>query len=383
MQFPAASLPPSTSPDLQLTHPTPGECQQIWTVVHQSWGDALDLPQFLAESEHMLTVPLARDGGMTLWILVDKNLHPNERPILASCETFKKKGLLAREGATNGVQDVVLHGIASVFCDPAYRGRGYAQRLMREIGEVLKTWQVGEVETCVGSVLYSDIGKVYYTKLGWKPVGHNRHLVFPAKKQEDVKSDKECSVSNADLGKLCKRDEELAWRKLKGSGKVALMVVPDENHIRWHHGKEDFMCGRILDKECPFKGVLVGNPNGEDRAWAIWTRRFYGNGETARRENTLYILRLVFENQSAKEQDKAEMQESLKIIIRAAQAEADHWEMGAVKLWDPSPLVIDLMQGLDVEYKMVEREEDGIASLMWYEEGDLPELVANEKYAWL
>jgi len=384
MEFPPGSLPLSTSPDLHLTHPTPAECQRIWTVVYDSWGDALDLPQFLAESEHLLTVPLARDGGMTLWILVDKNLSPNERPILASCETFKKKGLLAREGATDGVQDVVLHGIASVFCDPAYRGHGYAVRMMREIGEVLKTWQVGEGETCVGSLLYSDIGKVYYAKLGWKPVGSNRHLVFSAKNQEGAKSDKVRLLMDADLGELCKRDEELARNRLNQSGKAALMVVPDARHMRWHHGKEDFMCANVLEKECPCKGVLIRNTMGEDRAWTIWTRRFYGGrGDTGRRENTLYILRLVFDNEGATEQDKAEMQESLKMIIEAAQAEAEHWGMGAVKLWDPSPLVIELMQGTGLEYKMVQRDQDCIASLMWYGDGDAPEFVANEKYAWL
>ena len=383
MEFPPRDLPPSTSPDLYLTHPTPAECQRIWGFVYDSWGDALDLDQFLAESEHLLTVPLARDGGMTLWILVDKNLPHDERPILASCETFKKKGLLAREGANDGVQDVVLHGIASVFCDPAYRGRGYAQRMMREIGQVLKTWQVEEGETCVGSLLYSDIGTVYYAKLGWKPVGKNRHLVFPAKKQEGVKSDKMRIVLDEDLGKLCKRDEDLARNRLNQNGKAALMVVPDEDHMRWHHGKEDFMYAKVLEKECPCKGVLIRKAIGEDRAWAVWTRRYYGLGDTGRRENTLYILRLAFDSQGSTEHEKAEMQESLKMIIEAAQAEADYWGMGSVKLWDPSPLVFELMQGIDLEYKMVERDQDCIASLMWYGDGDAPEFVANEKYAWL
>ncbi|KAK0109504.1 hypothetical protein ONS95_002193 [Cadophora gregata] len=384
MQFPVASLPPSTSPDLHLTHPTPAECQHIWTLIHPAWGDSLDLPQFLAESEHLLTVPLARDGGMTLWILVDKTLPPDERPILASCETFKKKGLLSREGAvTDGVQDVVIHGIASVFCDPAYRGRGYAQRMMQELGDVLKTWQVAEGETCVGSVLYSDIGKEYYSKLGWEPVGQNCHLEFPAKKQDGAKSEKECVILDAGLGDLCKRDEELTRQRLKESGTSSLMVVPDQDHMRWHHGKEDFVCGRVLDKECPFKGVLVGKWEGDERVWAIWTRRFYGNQETARRENTLYILRLVFEKEGAAQQNFTELRESLKVIIEAAQAEAEYWGLGTVKLWDPSPLVIHLMQGIDVEYKLVEREEDGIASLMWYGDGDVPHWVANQKYAWL
>ncbi|KAL5317893.1 hypothetical protein ACEPPN_014993 [Leptodophora sp. 'Broadleaf-Isolate-01'] len=387
-------LPPSNSPSLHLTHPTPAECQHIWTLIHPSWGDSLSLPDFLSESAHLLTVPLARDGNMTLWILVDKNLPPDQRPTLASCETFKKKGLLARKDARVGaevevegeVQDVVLHGIASVYCDPKYRGRGYAQRMMRELGEVLRNWQVGDGERCVGSVLYSDIGKGYYAKLGWMPVGCNTHLEFPARKRDERESsdgDHESIVLDADLDELCKRDENLVRQRLAENGKNALMVIPDADHMRWHHAKEDFVCGRILDKECPFKGVLVGEWEGKDRFWAFWARRFYGVGETARRENTLYILRLVFEKDDPGKEDMEKMRKALKIIVQAAQAEADYWGLGTVKLWDPSPLVLELIKGIDVEYRLVEREQECIASLMWHGDGDVPEWVANEKYAWL
>ncbi|KAH7306109.1 hypothetical protein BKA65DRAFT_198615 [Rhexocercosporidium sp. MPI-PUGE-AT-0058] len=380
----AADLPLSTSADLYLAHPTPAECQKIWNSVYPSWGDSFTLPQFLAESAHLLTVPLAKDGGMTLWILVDKTLAPDNRPILASCETFRKKSLLTSARENVGVQDVVLHGIASVFCDTAYRGRGYAQRMMREMGEVLKMWQVGPGERCVGSVLYSDIGKVYYAKLGWNPVGRNSHLEFPAKKRDDgEKSEIESVVLDKDLDELCARDEVLVRQRLAESGKNGLMVVPGEDNMRWHHGKENFICEKVFKKGCPSKGVLVGERDGKNRTWAIWTRRFYKGRESAGKENTLYILRLVFEDQDPTKGDMEKMRNALKIIIRAAQAEADSWGLNTVKLWDPSPLVIELLQGMDVVHRLVEREQDAIASLMWHGDGDVPEWVANEKYAWV
>lgn len=42
---------------------------------------------YLTESQFLTGVPLAKDGGMTTWILVDKTLPPEKRPILCSCQT--------------------------------------------------------------------------------------------------------------------------------------------------------------------------------------------------------------------------------------------------------------------------------------------------------
>ena len=41
-------------------------------------------------------------------------------------------------------------------------GRGYAQRMMGELGKALRTHQIEGEEECLFTVLYSDIGKVRY-----------------------------------------------------------------------------------------------------------------------------------------------------------------------------------------------------------------------------
>ncbi|KAL4980892.1 hypothetical protein BDW66DRAFT_853 [Aspergillus desertorum] len=97
-------LPLSTSPSLTLTHPTPAETQQIWDQTSALWTDALTVPQYLEEYAYLLTVPLARDHGITQWILVDNVNHEtgtegdstqreSKRTVLASCETFRKRAL--------------------------------------------------------------------------------------------------------------------------------------------------------------------------------------------------------------------------------------------------------------------------------------------------
>ncbi len=81
----------------------------------------------------------------------------NERPILGSCESFRKRALVARAGK---LEDVISHGIGSVFCNPEYRGRGYAQRMIEELGKKLDTWNQKDGKKTDFTVLYSDIGKV-------------------------------------------------------------------------------------------------------------------------------------------------------------------------------------------------------------------------------
>ncbi|KAE8369362.1 hypothetical protein BDV27DRAFT_121156 [Aspergillus caelatus] len=116
-----------------------------------------------------MTVPLARDGGMTQWVLVEKAAAPGKRLLLSSCETFYKRSWICDRNGN--VASVITHGIASVYTDSRYRGRGYASRLMNELARVLPTWQIDQSEQvkCVASVLFSDIGRGYYRRLGWHP----------------------------------------------------------------------------------------------------------------------------------------------------------------------------------------------------------------------
>lgn len=123
--------------------------------------DALSLSKFLEEYAFLLTASLARNSGVTPWILVDKNQPEDKRTILASCETFRKHAMV---GDSDGnVTDVIAHGIASVYCHEPLRKRGYASRLLRELGDVLSRWQVDNNTSAVASILYSDIDPVSIT----------------------------------------------------------------------------------------------------------------------------------------------------------------------------------------------------------------------------
>ena len=150
-------LPPSASQNLVVVQPTQKEKQAVWTLNGQSWRGSIDIPTYLRREEYLENQNLTRDGGITFWILVDVNLLPNARPILSSCESIRKKAIVA--SGNNEITDTTSHGIASVYCNPEYRGRGYAQRMINEVGKKLDDWQQEGKRTSF-TILYSDIGKV-------------------------------------------------------------------------------------------------------------------------------------------------------------------------------------------------------------------------------
>lgn len=153
-------LPEKSSPTLVLLHPTEQEKITIWNKNGESWRGALSVEAYLRREHHLSDQELTKEGGISYWILVDS--AAKDRIVLAACETYRKKALVARN---REVEEVVSHGIGSVFSPPEFRGRGYASRMMKLLGEKLKTWQATDEEGCAFSILYSDIGKVRYHNL--------------------------------------------------------------------------------------------------------------------------------------------------------------------------------------------------------------------------
>ena len=152
------ALPPSKSPQLALLHPTYEETIAIWNLNGQVWRGRLSMEAYIRRDQHLADQALTRNGGITSWILTDTTKTPNARPILSSCESIKKQAYVKR--GNEEVREVISHGIGSVFCDPQYRGRGYAKRMVEELGKKLDTWAQPESTRTNFSVLYSDIGKV-------------------------------------------------------------------------------------------------------------------------------------------------------------------------------------------------------------------------------
>ncbi|OBT77346.1 hypothetical protein VF21_03457 [Pseudogymnoascus sp. 05NY08] len=379
-----APLPSASSPSLILTHPTPSERRHTWLKSSTDWGAALPTSTYIERESHLCSAStLASSGGITHWILVDSTLPADSRPVLATAESLRKRTLVAGPGGE--VREGVSHGIGSVFCYPEYRGHGYASRMMTELGEVLKGWQAeesrGEKEV-VFSKLYSDIGRGFYGRHGWMPFPSG-HVEFPAAAAGEEGAGKEVKrLLTGDLKELCEADEGMLralMEKPSGDGKTRVAIPPDAEHFAWHRAREEFVTQALFGRIPEVRGALVGEVG--SRVWAVWTRGFYGK-KTETKKNTLYILRLVVEEEMrGGEVDEEVLARQLGDVVGVARGEAREWGCGRVEVWNPSACVGGALE--KVGGTRVEREKEGIASVMWYgKEGGEVEWLANEKYAW-
>lgn len=397
----ATCLPDAFSLDLHLAHPTPEEKMLTWRLNAADWGRALSLEAYTRREELMMDAPLARDGGITYWVLVDRNLPCDGRPILAYCETIRKRALVGRHGE---VVEVVSHGVGSVFCNPKWRGRGYASRMMRDLGRILQTWQT-DARACRFTVLWSDIGKGFYASHGWNPFP-STHIEFPAAAAVSARGESLArKLGLEDLEKLCEDDVALVRRTMANARdkKTHVAIVPDFEQIKWHLVREDFMCQHVLGRKPTVRGAVSGEPG--HRIWATWSRTFYGP-QDGTSSNTLHILRLVVEDEASHsscgsfangtaaaaqqpplDHKHLERQaQHLRAVLEVAQTEAAGSQLPLVELWNPSPLVRALVEKSGLAHGVVEREKDSIPCLKWCGEGggstDAIEWVVNEKYAW-
>lgn len=194
------------------------------------------------------------------------------------------------------------------------------------------------------------------------------------------------NIFEKDLEQYCKDDEAMIRMKMisSSSPKARMMLVPDLDHMLWHHRKEGFACHILFGKQPEINGAVIGDPG--NRIWMIWTHRYYGNPESPSPDNALYILRLVIANEDAIAEQRQNQVKQMQRMIQAAQNEAAGWYLPSVKLWDPAHLVQDMVERTGIRHRKIEREGESIASLLWFGEGsgkeETLEWLGNEKYGW-
>lgn len=251
--------------------------------------------------------------------------------------------------------------------------------MLRELGPILANWQTSEKRSCAFSILYSDIGKKYYASHGWVPFP-SKHIAFPPVKESATPNPSVKLLTSASLAPLCTIDDQFLHRDIAAAahdGQTHIALIPDLDTMQWHHLREDFMTSKLFGRSPTTRGALAGEPG--SRVWAVWTRSFYGP-LVEKSGNVLHILRLVVEN----ERDVQGNVEKLRVIIDAAKKEAAEWKLNDVEIWNVTAAQKTLMEEMGGEWKEVDREEESIASLMWYGDGNVDQLVwdANEKFGW-
>jgi len=379
------SLPDGDSPDLVLVPATPKERIESIKLNSVAWKGPLDIDSYIAREDHLYNQRLTREN-LTCWILVDRSEPEGERTILSSCESYRKKALLAHGGT---VENVKTHGIGSVYCRPEFRGKGYAKRMLEELSQKLETWQMEKESRgrSLFTILFSDIGKKFYAQFGWRPF-LSSHMSLPPLAKEVLNgslegskirtlSAKDVQDNICDETTLAKLRERMHIVSQSPGAKVA--IIPDFDHFIWHWAREEFFAEKLFPNRSP--PVIKGAGDDQARVYCAWNRNF---GE-APEDNVLYILRWVYDDPTSPEDEQTVIQ-AMAGILRRAQLEAHEWNMSKIEFWNPSPLLEKAVALLDPKAQVVHREESSISSLRWTgaEQGlgkDVQWLL-NEKFTW-
>ncbi|OAA60812.1 Acyl-CoA N-acyltransferase [Cordyceps fumosorosea ARSEF 2679] len=378
-------LPDANDPSVVLAVASPDEQREACRATHPSWGPGLSLQQYLDREMDLLTTALARDGGLTPWILTDSSDSSAPRRILASCDTIRKRAVVARPDGT--LTDVTAYGVASVFTAPPCRSRGYAGRMMALLGEELARRD----PAAAFSVLWSDIGPTFYAKHQWVPIG-NSHLELPVAASPPRSTPAGITeLGDAHLPELAARDEQLLRAELSkpgSSAKTRVAVLPDISTLKWHCRREAHMLRGHLGRDPDVHGALYtppGDGGAARRVWGLWVRSRYGGGEGEPVVTILHFLRLVVEDGAATRDE--ELAVALEGIMAVARREAADADCRSVALWNPPARVLAAFRGqrlAPLGGEVVERDTDSLASLRWFGQGSVDDIewVANEKFAW-
>lgn len=166
-----------------------------------------------------------------------------------------------------------------------------------------------------------------------------------------------------------------------------MALIPDVETMQWHHAREEFVGQEIYGKVPKIKGAIVGDEVGK-RVWCYWTRVWYNKDVSITKGNTMYILRLVKEDDVLGNNDASdEHGAAIAALLAMAQREADEWKAERVELWSPSASALAGAQMLNKGTEVIDRDAESIASLSWHPEHDQSaadqiDWISNEKYAW-
>lgn len=217
------------------------------------------------------------------------------------------------------------------------------------------------------SALYSDIGRHYYSNLGW--------AVFPSDQATIYLHDDEFALpaqSSAryltldDLPALCDLDVaavKARFIKLAADHtKTHVAFAPDHAQISWQLARESFVTKRMFDRDVRNRGAITHC----GRSWVYWEHDW--------REKKLKILRFVLLDTCPETGEAVSAEHKawdVLELLQAAVAEAAAWGLKKVLLWNPDAVTTRGVKGFhdyhekEVDVIFDERKDISIPSLRW------------------
>ena len=372
-----ANLPPPepiTTDDVVFTEATPRQRVLSWELNGASWAPPMTIEQYVGRETTLSETALSANGGTKYYIL-----HPKTDPesIVSACEVTSKRALVTTPEHGAAPREVAAYSIASVFTNPRFREQGMASYLLRKV-------QAAVDATTECGALYSDIGRVYYTRLGWKDfrspqvlIGFSDGFEPPAPEAGVV------LLKEEDVSALCERDVAALGQRFRalaegdaaaGNKTRRFTFLPTPEQLTWHFARDRYVCQTMLGREVVYRGARTA----DGAAWILWDHDL--------REKKLKVLRIVTTEGGSEEKKR----EDARQLLLAALAEAVAWGLHKVLVWEPSAEVTVVATGLwrdlgpAVHVTFDERDDGSIPSLRWKGGESLEGLVweDDEYYAW-
>ncbi|KAF9439189.1 hypothetical protein BGZ76_009361 [Entomortierella beljakovae] len=363
---PSTPSTPFSHKDIHLIQTTSLEIiHRTWSNSFPAWGTAFGAEKYFARETFLASQPFGSNGKQKFWVLVPKSFDP-ENPdgdlILSSLETFERPGIIATK--EQGLRDVLSVSIASVYTPENHRKFGYASLMMKLLWK-----EIQDMDNVEFTFLYSDIGPVFYSRMGWLPK-RSEEIIIPTAHStfDDLPGSVALEYVNShNLTQILEKDVQLLRESMQEqvnismSNAAIIAVTPEPNCINWLNARSRFTAQKLdISLEGPNS---IGIHDNLTNSFALWFHDFV--------HCKLYIVRWRVDTNSGDETTRS--------LLHAAQKEARKWALLDIVIWNPDQSVVDVLGS-----EAVKRDESisSVGMLTPGYESRNTEWVINEKYGW-
>ncbi|KAI9280617.1 hypothetical protein BC943DRAFT_330764 [Umbelopsis sp. AD052] len=309
------------------------------------WGGCLTPEQYY-EREHMLIDTAYAQKAHGFVVLVPEN-DPLTEDILAHCEVYEHPVLVSTTAGE--AQQAKCMGIGSVFCPVEHRGHGYASQMLKLLHQ-----QFEKDPTVRASNLYSDIGPVFYDRLGWKTMP-SKEIVIAAEPSLAVPDHVKAITSSEEIERLIAKDVELLHTEMKDLESAAVCILPTADKVAWIQLRSAYYFQKLTPWTVDTLGAYI--PGTDNYA------TFFYHFE----RKCIYFLRM-----------RSDSEETTKAFLAVAQREALRFQFVKIAIWD-----IPTLKDNHINQTVIEMRTESISALATFDVPTEATWLANEKFAWV
>jgi GNAT superfamily N-acetyltransferase len=274
---------------VKLVEPTDAQKRDRDRLTHAEWGKKLSVDEYLEREARLRAHKWAR-RDMRTWFLMEG------QAVLASCETFRMLSLI--DGQYRGSS----YGFASVFTEPALRGKGHATTLMNQVCETLQA-QDTQLHALF---LFSDVGEKLYARAGFEArPGMDRSL---PPLNDGVRPDEIIPITEHTLA------NELSSTP---APEQRFLIWPTPDQLDWHLERERIYAEKLGRTRPKWIGARIGHST---IFWCV----YYASD----------VLSVLLLNAYSADDARMLLREAQRAAATAGVRRVELWESAAIGPWE-------------------------------------------------